>query len=184
MDIEFVKKNKPRQLNDGTWRKQMKRVEQTNAWNCGSACLAMIFDCTVGEIEKNRLRREVGKLRDPKDDSVIGVTPHEIEMLFWQYGVRYVRVETRTYDPEGGGDWYARTVDCLPLLFKRVGIVENHLLQGGIALVGVASLENEGGSHWIVGQGRDLFDPSRGEKRYTRLSAELPLAISEAFLLE
>ena len=161
----------------------MERIEQTNRWNCGSACLAMIFDCTVGEIEKNYLRRKVGELKDPKDDSIIGLSAYEVELIFWKRGIRYVRIEPRTYDPENGEDWYDRVVDDLPLLFDRVGIIESHLIQGGTALLGVPSLRDEGGSHWIVGQGRDLFDPSLHEEKYTRLSGERPLEIYEAFLI-
>ena len=161
----------------------MNRIQQTNRWNCGSACLAMLFGTTVEDIEQNVIGRQVGKLKDPQDGSVIGVCAFEIEKVLWDRGIRYVRIEPRIHNPESE-DWYGRVIGELPLLNDLPTFISAHFYDGRRAMLGVASLNNSDSSHWIVTEGLTIHDPSPNIKYPSNINdLEAPLEVREAFLL-
>lgn len=162
----------------------MNRIFQTNRWNCGSACLAMVLGQTIEDVEEDVLHRRVGDLKDPQTGNVIGVTPMEFELVLWQRGIRYGRVQPTIYNPQEGQDWYARTIDDMPLTYHANEMIEVHLRDGATAILGVDSKTVEGGEHWIVAEGMVLLDPSPSDTIYTRVQDDAPVAVHEAFLLD
>lgn len=174
---------------------EIERVEQAGRHDCGVACLAMVLGKPLDHVEDILLQRKVGELVDPEpdvhtrsgDDAVIGVTSFEIQAVLWDMGTRclYLSIPGPP-DCEGAG-WYDRVGREMPVLdgINRIG---QHLDGGGLAILGVDSLRYEGGKHWIVAQGYDLFDPAPGEgPRYTsvtKFSRDNPMKVSEAILIE
>lgn len=163
-------------------------VEQTNRFNCGSACLAMVLHRTVEEVEMLCLTRSVGELLDPAPADPktpqIGVCTEEMEAVLWDAGVRYLRVNLPASDEDS---WYSRTYDGMRVLhgFDRIA---GHLNHGRVAILAVDSLRNPDGGHWIVAAGRTLLDPVVGPgPRYRHLSDHeqgTPLGIHTALLID
>ena len=138
----------------------MKHVQQTNGYNCGSACLAMILDMTVEDVEERVLCRKVGDLLDTQPQEgvppQISVVNYEIECVLWNRGYRALSLLAPR--PAVGETWYDRVGDRLPVIDVH-GRIHRHLNSGGVAMLGVPSLREAGGEHWIVANGHDLLDP-------------------------
>ena len=167
----------------------MKHVRQTNGYNCGSACLAMVLGTTVEDVEERLLCRRVGNLLDPEPPEgvppQIGVTTFEMECVLWDRGLRYLNLlSPLSATPQG---WYDRVGDRLPIIDVD-GRVEGHLNKGGTAILAVPSLTREDAQHWIAASGHDFYDPNGAEGNVYRslddFSPEKPLAIYEALLIE
>ena len=165
-------------------------VRQTNPWNCGSACLAMVLGTTVRDVESNRLKRQVGELRDPAGPGkggvaatdVIGVTAPEMLCVLADAGIPHLWLLSTSTDET----WYGRVMDRLPCVDPFVR-VDAHADSGGTAILAVESRTVPGGGHWIVSRGVDLHDPQTGnasrDKLYTKLDKDDPVKLSEAILI-
>ena len=172
----------------------MKLVQQRGSYDCGAACLAMILECSVEEVERDMILRKVGELRDPKAehaDGIIGVTCFEIGAVLWDEGIRSVLIPGYEEGPEAvetGPNWYARIGQELPVMDLTRRVVQHLQVDAGPAILGVPSLGlSDEWQHWIVAEGFDLYDPTiRPGRRYHRLG-EPPaeqLKIYEAILID
>ena len=172
---------------------EIARVEQAGRHDCGVACLAMVLGKPLDHIEDLLLLRKVGELVDPEPDihtkpgdAVIGVTSFEMQAILWDMGIRHLYLSMPGPRDCEGASWYDRVGHDMPVL-DGVNRVGQHLDRGGLAILGVDSLRYEGGKHWIVAQGHDLFDPAPGDgPRYERMSqftADKPMKLAEAVLI-
>ena len=171
----------------------MQLVRPTGRWNCGSACLAMVLNMTVEDVEKQLLRRRVGDLVDPQIDGpggVIGVTSYEISHALWSRGVLHRMCAFVSADGESDITWLDRVG---PQMFAHdIRELEAHLMADGVAILAVDSLRHEGGSHWIVAKGTRLLDPApEGGPVYSDLWSHLDkfqgsgrLEVAEAFMIQ
>ena len=161
---------------------------QTNAWNCGSACLATILETTVEDVEERLLRRTVGELLDPEPPEgvppQIGVSSHEMLAVLWDEGISAYQPWMRHAEPQ---DWYDRVHDDVPVL-RALDRVITHFTAGGVAILAVPSLRKPGGQHWIVADGPAFLDPAGFEppvyRSFNDFSAEHQLQIHGAILIE
>ena len=182
-------------------RKKVERIIQTRAWNCGSACLAMVTGLSIADIEENYLMRKPGELRDPepgknahptmaKTDKwaggVIGVVAYELQAVLWDLGIRHlmlVQPGPRGCPHEG---WYDRVGHDMPALRTAERIV-NHLNAHHLAILAVNSLRHELAKHWIVANGCELLDPAPDPGPiYTSMldyDKDNPLECQEALLI-
>ena len=167
------------------------RVEQTSPFSCGSACLAMVLDKSVGYIEQNVLRRTVGDLYDHGPDALklpIGVTIYEMEAALHDYGFHTLSVVIPcSENPPESSNWFHRIGDQLPIL-RPLSRINNHINNNeGVAILGVPSLIHKGGLHWIVVNKRIMYDPAPGDgPKYENLgnyNNQNPLYIHEAILI-
>ena len=165
----------------------MKLVRQTNRYNCGSACLAMILDMTLEDVEELLLRRRVGDLLDPEPPEgqlpQIGVSIYEMMAVFWDLGIPAYAPMMRSAEPTS---WYDRVHDEIPVL-RALDRVVSHFTADGAAILGVPSLRHPGGAHWIVANGPVFLDPCGTEtpayRSYDDFSPEHPLMIDSAILI-
>ncbi|WP_341909643.1 hypothetical protein [Ferrovibrio terrae] len=161
-------------------------VEQTGNHDCGAACLAMVLGLRSSVIaQQHQLLRTVGELQDSEpiagDDCTVGVAACEIMAVLWDRGILALHIiPPCVKDPRS---WYDRVADQMPVL-QSLRRIEDHLDDGGVAILGVASRKIPGGGHWIVAQGHALFDPNPASGNpYTNLQADGPLEVSEAILI-
>lgn len=164
-------------------------VLQTNDYNCGSACLAMVLGTTVEDVEERLVRRHVGELRDTVERNggrpVIGLTSLEIACVLWDEGVAHLFLQSP--GDSVAADWFQRVGHLLPC-YRYEDRVGAHLDAGGVAILGVPSLRSEDADHWIVAEGRRLLDPrddGRGPayRSLDDFSEGEPLRVLEAILV-
>ena len=158
----------------------MNLIRQRGDFDCGVACLAMLLDTDLDAVERI-LGRKVGELVDPDPpeghDGVIGVCGWEIACVLADEGISYLHCVV----PDAVGEtWYSRVGAQLPLL-RPLERIWDHMNHGGLTILGVPSLNIEGGLHWIVGEGTYMFDPTNREKSYEGVVDGLE--VSEAILV-
>ena len=151
----------------------MKHVQQTTKVNCGSACLAMVLDTTIEDIEQNWLCRVPGELVDDRlqeehpeipDEygGMIGVSSYEICCILWDASLRHLYLQVPTLKDDN--TWYDRCHDQLPSV-RSIERVNTHIFTEALpAILGVESLVTKGGQHWIAMSGGIPFDPQRGRQ--------------------
>lgn len=147
----------------------------------------MVLDLNVKTVEW-QLGRKIGELRDTVERDgerqVIGVTCQEITAMLWDHKIRFLQLQ----GPGGGSDyhypsWYDRVAGSMPVI-KFEQRIERHCRRGGRAILAVKSLRNKDDGHWIVADGIDLLDPTRGPgQRYSVWPAGEPLPMAEAILI-
>lgn len=156
----------------------MKLVKQTNRFNCGSACLAMVLGTTVEECEERYLKRKVGELKDPKDGETIGVTAMEINCILNNNGFCTLEM----FSPKYQDDWYyGRVHEDMPSV-DFLEQVNDHIMSGGTAIVAVPSLGSKDG-HWVVIDKMKVLDPSTGNTYDEEIDPENPLEAHVAILI-
>ena len=166
----------------------MIEIQYQRGWyDCGVACLAMVLDKSHGEIEKH-LGRKVGDLRDPitkqvTGEETIGVMIFEMCAILWDFDIPHLFLSMPPDDSVDTRDpllTYARVVNDMPVL-RPLERVQRHLSRGKVAILGVPG-------HWIVAEGRKLFDPKPLDRvagrRYTSLDEGEPIEVLEAILLQ
>ena len=157
-------------------------IKQTNPYNCGSACLAMVLDLSIGTVERTALKRIIGELMD--GGQPVGATSYEMCAILWNRQIpnEYLFMPNADLDDL----WIHRVAEKLPA-YRPLERLRKHLDTGGIAILAVDSLRNKGGTHWIVACGGELFDPQTGDgPLYRQLddhSSDNPLRVSEAILM-
>ena len=158
----------------------MELFYQTNEYNCGSACLAMVLNKigvfsdntpeSAEDFEKRVIGRKIGDLKLSGD--VVGLTADEISTVLWEYNIPHCGIHIIPSD----------------LVDRHLEKIFDHIGNGGTAILFVPSLIDSDQTHSIVAEGTDLFDPNPDPNtRYVSLEDfddDHPFVINYAFLIK
>jgi hypothetical protein len=157
-------------------RRQIIHVEQTNANNCGAACLAMVLglqNIIEAELILGRdCLQPMPLLRDGKPVTM-GYSTEEMSLALFANRVPHYLWKA----PENCPNW--KQVCWEALHIPTIGDVYVMIKQGRPVILAVTSLNYEDSDHWIFVIGDTIWDPSP-MKRYG--GGEV-LPIVEAILL-
>jgi len=140
----------------------MKLIKQTNDYNCGSACLAMLLGLDSCSEAEEVMGRSPGDRHDDLnlDPPYVGLDIYEATAVLFRCGIKHgVFLGSATF--KENDTWYSRGYDKWS--FIKDAEAFEHLRRGGTALLGVPSLNNHNSQHWIVYSEGKVFDPSLGD---------------------
>jgi hypothetical protein len=147
-------------------------VKQRGIYDCGVACLAMALHTTYDDA-----LALLG--RDPNDEIVefegcahAGVVPEEFANAAFERGILHLVVPIFAAQPENTWAYVWKDVFSI-MSFSELAALVFPDQSPCTAVLGVPSLNNEGGTHWIVVDDGAVFDPS--PNKCYKTGDELPL---------
>lgn len=131
---------------------EVKFLQQTNNWDCGAACLAMVTHHSVQHIHM-LLKRDCSEEIPDLEGGHLGVHLDEICYLLWLHQMLHICFyPIEAFPPE---DSRARFPEKIQMLSLK-DLNEQIRIQGGKAILGIPSPR---GGHWIVVENEMIYDP-------------------------
>ena len=165
----------------------MRLIQQRGRYDCGVACLAMLLDITYEEA-LDELARDPNSTPPELLDAIgdgfpaVGVMAPEVARICWKRCIPALHLYSEEAYRESSPWLHKILTDHSQLVprYPTIKLVNRHIHAGGIAMLGVKSLNFDDRDHWIVAGGCEIYDPVTLEKKYEWGNT---LPVSEAILL-